>query len=848
MPWMLHCASTRPNGYNDCSNMSTFQNGQLFQTSSSQLWVDVILPLAIPRNYSYSVPNDLASSVQPGVRVEVVFGKNKKYAALVKLVSNKQPDYPTKPILSVLDDVPLVYSHQLKLWEWMCEYYLCSEGEVMAAALPAHFKLTGESLLIYNEGETVDFNNLSDDEFLLTEALSIRKQLQISEIQLLLDGKKVYAIVKSILHKNIGMIWESLNEKYKAKQETYVLLNEKYNDDSSLNKLFDDWKGAPKQLQLLLSFLHIQKTEGEVLKSALLKKADASNAQFNALREKGIIKEEKRNIDRIIHGEKWIDIDFQLSADQQLALNDIQQKWEHKNVCLLKGVTGSGKTMLYVKTIEDYIRKGQQVLYLLPEIALTAQIKRRLKKYFGGHLAIYHSKFNDQERVELWNKVKLGEVTVVLGARSSLFLPFQNLGCIIVDEEHDASYKQQDPAPRYNARDAAIFYASLFDAKVLLGSGTPSLESFYNAQQNKYGYVTLNARFGDIKLPEIELVHPQKEKSPDKKYSFITPTMKAEIAATVEQNKQVILFQNRRGYSPYLICGSCGFIPQCNHCDVSLTLHKYSKKLHCHYCGSIYPKLIECTACGSTQWLERNFGTEKIEELIQEAFPQLKVARMDVDSIRGKQAHDKLILEVEKGQIDVLIGTQMVVKGLDFDRVQLVGVLDADGLLSFADFRANERAFQLMEQVSGRAGRKEEKGKVLIQAYQTNHPIVQFVKNHDYEGFYQHEIQSRHEFMYPPFCRLVRITLKHKDEQRCMEAAELLTSSLKKDFKGAVIGPAAPVIARQRNFFLMEMIIKLPKSSIEMARAKKALLHHINLMTAEKRFKSIHNIVDVDPL
>jgi primosomal protein N' (replication factor Y) len=825
--------------------MSNFQNELIFDSPSEQLWVEVILPLALPRNYNYSVPVTLIPAVQPGVRVEVVFGKNKKYAALVKSLSNKKPEYATKPILSVLDETPLVYTHQLELWKWISEYYLCSEGEVMAAALPAHFKLTGETILVYNEDEDPDFSNLSDDEFILAEALSIRKQLQLTEIQMLLDSKTVYTVVKSLLQKNIGLVWESLNEKYKPKKESYVLMNEKFNNDASLNQLFDEWKRAPKQLELLLSYLHLQKTEGEVLKSVLLKKAGAANVQFNALCEKGILVEEKRSIDRIINGEKLIAIDFQLSAEQQMAFDETHKALNQKNVCLLKGVTGSGKTMLYVKIIEEFIRKNQQVLYLLPEIALTAQIKNRLKKYFGGHIAIYHSKFNDQERVELWNKVKLGEVSVVLGARSSLFLPFQQLGCIIVDEEHDQSYKQQDPAPRYNARDTSIYYASLFNAKVILGSGTPSLESYYNARQEKYGFVTLNSRFGDIEMPEIEIVHPLRDKNNE--YSFITPALKKEITSTIEQNKQVILFQNRRGYSPYLICGACGFIPQCNHCDVSLTLHKYSKKLHCHYCGSIYPKLIECSACGDNKWLEKNFGTEKIEELIQDEFPEYRVARMDVDSIRGKQAHDKLIQQVEQGHVDILIGTQMVVKGLDFDKVSLVGVLDADGLLSFADFRANERAFQLMEQVSGRAGRKATKGKVIIQAYQTNHPIVQFVKKHDYEAFYDYEINSRRDFLYPPFSRLVRITLKHKDEQKCKDAADFLSASLIKDFRQLVVGPAAPVIARQRNLFLMEIMIKLPKDAFQMNRSKNSILHHINLMTAEKKFKSIHNIVDVDP-
>ena len=822
------------------------QPKELFsQLSDSNLWVEVILPLALPRVYTYSVPLHLQDQVISGIRVEVVFGKNKKYAAIIKSVVKTKPDYPTKPILSILDNEPLLFPNQLKLWEWMSSYYLCTEGEVMNAALPAHFKLSSETIVVYNEDIGEDFSALSDEEFLVAEALLIRKQLQLSEIQQLLDSSFVYPVIKSLLQKNVCFVWESLNEKYKPKKESYIFLNALYEEESALSQLFKDWKGAPKQMQLFLSFLHLYKTEGVVVKSALLKKAEASTAQLNALVEKGILYEEKRNIDRIYAAEKKISIDFELSEQQHLALQQVRSSFHSKQVCLLKGVTGSGKTMLYIKLIEEFILKGNQVLYLLPEIALTAQIIRRLQKYFGGHIAIYHSKFNDQERVELWNKVKNGEITVVLGARSSLFLPFKNLGCIIVDEEHDASYKQQEPAPRYNARDAAIYYATLFGSKVLLGSGTPSLESFYNAQQNKYAYVELNVRFGDLQLPEIIVVNAKPIAQQPK--TVITPELKEEITNAVQKHKQVILFQNRRGYSPYLICGTCGFIPQCNHCDVSLTLHKFSKKLHCHYCGSIYPKLIECTACGSTNWMEKNFGTEKIEEMLEEEFSSYRVARMDVDSIKGKHAHDRLIQQVEDHQVDILVGTQMVVKGLDFDKVSLVGILDADGLLSFADFRVNERAFQLMEQVSGRAGRKESRGKVLIQALQVAHPIIGFVKNHDYLQFYHYELASRQTFLYPPFSRLIKVILKHKDNNKVNDAAEFLAKSFRSDFGDFVIGPAAPVIARQRNLFHMEIMLKFPKDKGNILLFKKAVLHHINLMQSDKRFKSILNIVDVDP-
>jgi primosomal protein N' (replication factor Y) len=509
---------------------------------------------------------------------------------------------------------------------------------------------------------------------------------------------------------------------------------------------------------------------------------------------------------------------------------------------------------LYIKLIEEHFSKGEQVLYLLPEIALTTQIVRRLQKHFGGNIAIYHSRFNDQERIEIWNKIRTGELKIILGARSALFLPFKELGFIIVDEEHDASYKQQDPAPRYNARDAAIYYASLFGAKVLLGSATPSLESYFNAMQHKYALVYLDERFGGIKLPLIEIINSRQvaqKARPDDPVGrgklMISPQLKEAIQKAMDADKQVILFQNRRGYNPYLICGTCGYIPQCTHCDVSLTLHKQTNKLHCHYCGSTYPKLITCPACGSNTWLEKNFGTEKIEEQLEEEFANYKIARMDVDSVRGKTAHDSLIQLFEQRRLDILVGTQMVVKGLDFDHVSLVGILDADGLLSFADFRVNERAFQLMEQVSGRAGRKNEQGKVIIQAVNVKHPVILMVQEHDYKKFYEYEIGNRKEFFYPPYSRIVLLTLKHKDKNIIDAASEKLGALLRQDLKDYVVGPATPVIGRVRNQYLAELLIKLPKETGMSLTYKKVIRNHINLLLAEKQFRAVTIIADVDP-
>jgi primosomal protein N' (replication factor Y) (superfamily II helicase) len=668
-----------------------------------------------------------------------------------------------------------------------------------------------------------------------------------------LDSTHVYPIIKKLIDKKVCFVWEAMEEKYKVKKENYVVLNPIYTNEEELSKKLNDWKGAPKQMELLLAYLHIEKIEGDVLQSELLKKSGATAAQLKGLTDKNILWVEKRSVDRIKALPKNVDIDFEFSDAQQEASDKVAKAFEEKPVCLLHGVTGSGKTQVYVKLIEKYFTQGKQVLYLLPEIALTAQIIRRLQKHFGGNITIYHSKFNNNERVELWNKIRTGEVKIVLGARSALFLPFKNLGLIIVDEEHDASYKQQDPAPRYNARDAAVYYGNLFNAKILLGSATPSVESYFNAASNKYALVELNERFGGIKLPAIEIIDTrqvaQKARPGDpvgRGKVMISPQLKEAMQNALDADKQVILFQNRRGYNPYLICGACGFIPQCNHCSVSLTLHKYSNKLHCHYCASQYPKLITCPACGSNNWLEKNFGTEKIEEQLEEEFPKHRIARMDVDSVRGKTAHDHLIQLFEQHRMDILVGTQMVVKGLDFDKVSLVGILDADGLLSFADFRVNERAFQLMEQVSGRAGRKNAQGKVIIQATNVKHPVLQLVQQHDYKQFYSIEIESRKQFFYPPYSRIVLVTLKHKDKTIVANAADKLAALLRQDLKDYIVGPAAPVINRIRNQYLMEILVKLPKEHGMSATYKKVIRNHINLLGSEKNFKSVTVVVDVD--
>jgi primosomal protein N' len=889
------------------------------------MYADVIIPLALPRNYTWSVPDKWLSQVREGCRVEVEL-RNKKYAGIVRRLHNEKPAaFEPKAIGNLLDNEPILHPAQLKLWEWIAGYYLCSEGEVMAAALPAHFKLSSETILVLNEESGDDYSHLDNDEFLVAEALQIKKELKLSEVQQLLDSSHVYPVIKRLIEKKICFVWESLKETYSAKTESYVLLNPEYGNEDKLADLLNNWGRAPKQQELLLAYLHLSRTEGEVARPELLKKSGASDAQLKGLVDKNILRIEKRRVDRIKYLPRDVQIDFELTPAQQSAFDQINQAFQQRSVCLLHGITSSGKTQVYIRQIEAAIRQGRQVLYLLPEIALTSQIIRRLQKHFGGLIGIYHSKFSQNERLEIWNKIRTGELKIILGARSAIFLPFQDLGLIVTDEEHDTSYKQQEPAPRYHARDAAIYYASLFNAKVLLGSATPSVETYYNAVSGKYGLVELLERYGQVQLPEITVVdtkalrymrkaasggesaHSKTASQPYRGADWLmdTPAAKAEAAqkknaqpeeglfagnataapadgapgapegpgadsrdmgtgsrdngkpilspalhTAIEQSlgagKQVILFQNRRGYSPYQVCEVCGWIPQCRNCDVSLNFHKLTNKLHCHYCGTVYPPVHTCAACGNHKFVQRNFGTERIEEYLEEVFPRARIARMDIDSVRGKTAHDSLIQQFEQQRIDILVGTQMVVKGLDFDNVNLVGILDGDSILNFADFRVNERAFQLMEQVSGRAGRKDGQGIVLIQVANTAHPVLGYVKAHDYKLFFQHEIAARQQFGYPPYTRVIQVTFRHRDKAIVQTAAQFFANNLKKEFGPYLVGPAEPVIARIRNQYLMELMLKLPKDGHTINFAKHVIQQQTAIVQNNQKWRSVVIIPDVD--
>ena len=814
-------------------------------------FAEIIIPLHLPRNYTWEIPDYLVKDARIGLRCEVSL-RNKKYTGIIKKLFDRAPDAFTPiPIYSLLDKQPIVTPVQLKLWEWIADYYQCSEGDVMQASVPSNFKLSSESVIRLEENaENKDLDlDFTDEEFMLAEALQIRGELRFPEVQQILEGRRVYPVVKKLIDRGICYIEESLKEKYKAKKAIFISFHPDYQKEANLEPLLNNWKGAPAQLKILMLLRHMTLGEGDVLQSALLKKAETALSTLKALLDKNILVAQTRSITRLPLMPPFIEMDFSLTEPQQKAYDQLRESMQQKHVNLLHGVTASGKTHIYLKLMEQALRAGKQVLYMLPEIALTAQIIRRLQHHFGGHVAVYHSRFNPNERVELWEKVRKNEVQIILGARSSLLLPFKDLGLIIVDEEHDSSYKQQDPAPRYNARDAAIYYGTLFEnCPVLLGSATPSLESYYNATHGKYGLVSLTQRYESVAMPVIELddlnMIPREIPRP----ILISPELERQIHATLKSHKQVILFQNRRGYSPYQICNSCGWIPQCKHCAVSLTYHKGRNKLICHYCGTEYPLVTTCAACGSHDFQRKKFGTEQIEEAVAALFPKARVARMDYDSVKGKYSHDAMIQLFESQKIDILIGTQMVVKGLDFEHVSLVGILDADGLLNFADFRVAERAFQLMEQVSGRAGRKDGKGRVLIQVSNIHHPVLGYVKSHDYLAMYDEELGHRKAFRYPPFTRLIRLIFKHRESPTAREAAGRVSQALRRLASIEVLGPAAAPVERVRGQYLWEILIKVPKDPGQLQRCRTIIDQQIAVLQSTKAFARVLVTSDVDPL
>jgi len=810
------------------------------------LFVEVVLPLSLAINYTYRVPFELNDTVAVGKRVVVQFGKHKIYTALVKSIGKNPPEhYQAKYIIDVVDDYPVVTQKQFEFWNWITSYYLCNEGDVMSAALPTGLKLASETVLLLKEDlpEAID---LTEKEQIIFEVLQKQHRISIDEVAGLLGQKTVYPIVNSLIAKEVIVAAEEVVDKYKPLLKSFVKLNAFYHDEFNLRKLFEHLEKAPKQLDALLGYLKLSKNKDFVAKNQLIEESGCGQAALKALTDKDIFYVEKRAVSRLTTDGEVFDINFELSASQQMALTQTQKQFEIKDVVLLHGVTAAGKTQLYIKLIEAAIADGGQVLFLLPEIALTTQIVERIKLYFANKIGVYHSKFNDNERVEIWNKVLNGAYQVVLGARSAVLLPFSDLKLIVVDEEHENSYKQYDPAPRYQARDAAIYLAHLHKAKVVLGSATPSLESYYNAKTDKYGLVELKERFGGVQLPLQEVVSIAEETKSKKMTSYFTSVLVDDIAEALEKKEQVILFQNRRGYATILICATCGYAPKCVNCDVSLTYHKSSGKLHCHYCGYHQSSINVCPACGSVHVEQKGFGTERIEEELSLIFPDAKIARLDLDSTRTKNGMQQIISDFQEKKNDILIGTQMVAKGLDFENVSLIGVINADTLLNFPDFRAFERSYQLLAQVAGRAGRRDKQGKVCIQAYADDHRIIKQVIANDYKQMYADELEERRQFNYPPFSRLIFINVKHKDANVLNLAAQTLAVNLRGQLGKRVLGPEQPLVARVRNYYIKQIILKIERTAA-IQKVKTVLLDTIRDFNSQKDFRSVITQIDVDP-
>lgn len=815
-------------------------------------YAEVILPLSLQINYTYGIPKELETSATVGKRVEIQFGQRKIYAGIIKRIHHEAPkEYRIKPVLSVLDDTAIVSETQLAFWKWLADYYLCSEGDVMNAALPSGFKLESETSIMLHPEFNDNFSNLSDKEYLIAEALTVQKELTIEEISIILHQKTVYPIVQSLLKKNVVVVKEQLIERFKPKIEIFIRISAEYEHDDKLRPLFDELeKKAPKQLELLMTYTHLSHLKGsgyrEILKNDLLEKAKSGNAALTALVKKNILVEYKRETGRIQDDDTASTV-FTLTEQQAATLNNIQQQFREKKVVLLYGVTGSGKTNVYIRLIEDTIAKEKQVLYLLPEIALTTQIIDRLRKQFGNKIGIYHSRFNQQERVEIYNKLLHGEYQIILGARSALFLPFENLGLVIVDEEHDSSYKQNDPAPRYHGRDAAIYLSHLFGAKTLLGSATPSLESYHNAATEKFGLTILNERYAGLEMPEIVIADVKEAKKKKMMHAHFTTQLLNEVKATIDKKEQAILFQNRRGYAPYMQCETCGWVAMCPNCDVHLTYHKFQHELKCHYCGHRKNSFTQCPACGSSHLQITGFGTEKIEDDLKIFLPGVAIARLDYDATRSKNGYQKIIGDFERSKTQVLVGTQMVTKGLDFENVSLVGILNADQLINYADFRSAERGFQLMSQVSGRAGRKNKRGKVIIQTSNAGNALLPFIIHHDYRGFYEEEIRHRKKFLYPPFSRLIQLTFKHKDKKKTWEAAGLLAAALQKELGKKLLGPAEPPVARIKNQYLVRVLIKLERSGQLIQHVKARVREELQKLQEASAYRAVNVVVDVDP-
>tara|TARA_R100000935_G_scaffold58927_1_gene100251 strand:+ start:57134 stop:59590 length:2457 start_codon:yes stop_codon:yes gene_type:complete len=815
-----------------------------------QDFINVILPIPIEKLFTYKVTGEEAKALKPGMRVAVPFGKSKIYTALVFEIHNTAPTvYEAKEIDQILDDQPIVTNIQLKFWHWLAQYYMCSIGEVFRSAVPSALLLESETLILRNDRANIEENDLLDDEFLVFEALQHQSILRVQEISDILDKKNIIPVLNRLLKKNIIFLKEEMYEQYKPKLVRYVQLGKNYRSEENLEALLNGLTRAPKQSQVVLSLFQLQAVTKKPVKVSELEKAsNSSSSIIKTLIDKGILEEQFVQTDRVVYeGDDENEALKSLNDYQKFALKDIKNSFQDNKVVLLHGVTSSGKTEVYVKLIEEFLSQGKQALYLLPEIALTTQLISRLQAYFGEKVAVYHSKYNVQERVEVWNNVLENKpvAQIVIGARSALFLPFKDLGLVIVDEEHESSFKQYDPAPRYHARDAAIVLGNLHGSDILLGSATPSVESFYNVKVGKYGYAHIERRYGNVLMPDMELVDIKEQSRKKRMKGHFSERLLEEIAETLDNGEQVILFQNRRGFAPIMECTTCGHAPQCPNCDVSLTYHQHRKQLRCHYCSYHIALQETCQACGNATLDTKGFGTEQVEQELNTLFPKANVGRMDLDTTRGKHGYEKIINSFEQQEIDILVGTQMLTKGLDFRNVNLVGIMNADSLLNFPDFRAHERSFQLLTQVAGRAGRTKKRGKVIIQSYNPNYRILQQVTTSDYLGMFQEQIYEREQYKYPPINRIIKITFKHKDYNKLNDAAEWFAKSLRNSFGGNVLGPEYPPVARIRNQYIKNVIIKIGEN-YSLVKTKNSIKRIEKSFNAISYYRGVRVIYNVD--
>ncbi|RAV27866.1 replication restart helicase PriA [Sinomicrobium soli] len=820
-----------------------------------QYFVDAILPIPVEKQFTYRVSEEEYHALKPGMRIAVPFGKSRIYTALAFRLHHTPPQlYEAKDIHQVLDETPLVTGRQMELWLWMASYYMCTAGEVFRAALPGALLIESETIVLRNDDFEMSEAELKDDEWLIFEALQHQPVLKVAEVAAILDRKNTLPVLKRLLEKGVIRVKEEIQERYKPKLLRFVRIASRYAGEDALRELLDAMNRAPKQREVLLSLFSLSATTRKPVKLKKLQETSgASPAVIKSLLDKDILEDYYLQTDRVAYSGGNTEASVTLNEYQDKALKEIEEYFKEKDVALLYGVTSSGKTEIYVKLIEEAIARGQQVLYLLPEIALTSQLIGRLQRYFGDKVSVYHSKYSNNERIEVWYHLLNGSsrAQVVIGARSAVFLPFSDLGLIVVDEEHESSFKQYDPAPRYHGRDVAIVLGKMYGAKVLLGSATPSVESSYNARTGKYGLVGLTRRYGNVMLPEMELVDIRERTKKKRMKGHFSDRLIEEIEDVLSEGDQVILFQNRRGYAPVMECKECGHTPQCPNCDVSLTYHRTRKQLRCHYCGYSMALPRSCVACGSHALDTKGLGTEQVEEELRNLFPDARVGRMDSDTTRGKYGYEKIITAFEQEEIDILVGTQMITKGLDFRKVSLVGIMNADSLLNYPDFRAFERSFQLILQVAGRAGRTEKRGKVLIQTYNPYHQILQQASMNKYGDMLTDQLNDRKQFSYPPFFRLIRISVRHRNYSTAAEAADWFAKSVRNSLVSGgwkddcILGPESPAIGRIRNQYIRDIMIKIPRGQ-SLKTVKEILWRIHGSFSAIPAYRSTRLIFDVD--